>query len=421
MRRRDLVLLLLVLCSWATDAAGQPTPTGNVSLLADFLPNSERTAELRARLFAEEKLEPSPLWRVTVSGFAEGLLARRPLPSAIPGAAVEHATRSDAIVRVQDANVELRGARADLLAGFTRVAWGKLDELQPSDVINPLDVSKFFFEGRSEARLPLALVRGRLFVTEDAVLEGVYVPGFRRGRFDQLEEETSPFNLLASVPLPPDVDDRKPEFGEGQGGARFSATIGRVDWSVAAYRGFEPFGLLRATAAGTVERTYPRYTFIGGDFETVRGEWGVRGEVAAFVEDSFQSSAPAVVSGRSFDAGIGVDRRAGDYRISATVLFHREDYDAPLDGGVSLDTGRSDVTLIASADRSFARERYRVRVFGVYNAAESSGFTRGIASAELRDNVALEASIGWFAGGGRDLVGRFEDRDFLYARLKYYF
>ncbi len=45
---------------------------------------------------------------------------------------------------------------------------------------------------------------------------------------------------------------------------------------------------------------------------------------------------------------------------------------------------------------------------------------RGIFTAKLRDDVAVEASGGWFAGDGRDTIGRFADSDFLYARLKYY-
>ena len=63
---------------------------------------------------------------------------------------------------------------------------------------------------------------------------------------------------------------------------------------------------------------------IGGDFETVRGEWGMRGEVAAFVDDNFQAPALCVLDGTSFDAGVGVDRQAGDYRISGTCPLHRE-------------------------------------------------------------------------------------------------
>ena len=63
----------------------------------------------------------------------------------------------------------------------------------------------------------------------------------------------------------------------------------------------------------------------------------------------------------------------------------------------------------------------RGSAIGVYTPTESSAFIRGIALASLRDNVALEGSVGWFAGDGRDLVGRFADSDFAYVRLKYYF
>jgi hypothetical protein len=419
MRIRIGAALLLIVCCAPRHVLAQGL-SGHVSLLGDYLPNMSDTAELRARVFVEEKLEPSPLLRVTLSGFVEGLLARRPLPSAFnapPSGILD--TRQAAIARVQDANLELRTSRADLLAGFARIAWGKLDELQPTDVINPLDASRFFFEGRSEARLPVALVRGRFFITTDAVLEALYSPAFRRGRFDQLEEETSPFNVVG-VP-PAGVVEHTPGFGEPQGGVRLSATSGRVDWSVSGYRGFEPFGLFRATPQLGLEQVYPRFTMIGGDFETVRGEWGLRGEVAAFLDDSFQSPLPAIVGGRSFDAGVGTDRRAGDYRVSATVLLHTEHYDAPLDPRAPADTRRTDVSLIGAADRSFARERYQVRVFGVYNASESAAFARGIATAALRDDFALEGSAGWFIGDGRDLIGRLGERDFLYLRVKYYF
>ena len=156
---------------------------------------------------------------------------------------------------------------------------------------------------------------------------------------------------------------------------------------------------------------------IGGDFETVRGHWGVRGEVAAFVDDNFEDPALRVIKGQSVDAGFGVDRRAGDYRISGNALLHRESYDAPIAG----EGGRTDVSLIAAADRTFSRERYHLRTFAVYNPNESSGFARAIATANVRDNFAIEGSGGWFIGDGRDIVGRFADSDFLYLRLRYYY
>jgi hypothetical protein len=445
-----LSALLLALPS----TASAQMPSGDVTVMSDFLPNRNDTAELRARLYAEEVLEPTSKLLITISGFADGLVGRRPVAPSF-----EAGSRRDAIFRVQDASVDYTSARFDLLAGYTRVVWGRLDELQPTDVINPLDASRFFFEGRSDARLPVALVRARAHLSENASIEGVYVPFFRRGRFDQLDEETSPFNIetsFAATPpfcladlkvsatgiggagllaghaqavCPPTVllipQRREPShtFRNGQGGGRVNATSGRVDWSLSAYRGLEPFGLgavlvpSRFSAFVPVEIIYPRFTMVGGDFETVRGQWGVRGEVAAFVDDNFQDPSLRVVKGQSVDAGVGVDRRAGDYRISGSALVHRETYDTAIAG----DSGRTDLSLIASADRTFGRERYHLRTFGVYNPNESSGFARAIATAKIRDDLALEGSGGWFIGTGRDTVGRFADSDFVYARLRYYF
>ena len=56
----------------------------------------------------------------------------------------------------------------------------------------------------------------------------------------------------------------------------------------------------------------------------------------------------------------------------------------------------------------------------MYNPSERSAFLRGIGMAKLTDDVAVEASVGWFPGKGADIVGRFSDSDFVYARLKYY-
>lgn len=408
MTRRWIAAALIL---WPLSAAAQ-TPTGYVSVFLDRLPGRDAT-ELRARGFAEDKIDAGPHVLVTASGFVEGLLADR------------GGRTTDTVVEPQDLNVQLRAKRFEMTAGLGRVVWGRLDELQPTDVINPLDLSRFFFEGRGEARLAVPLVRGRVFAGDTVSVEGVYVPVFRRGRFDRLDEPTSPFNiapgaascLAIGCPAPAFVP-REPArtLANAQGGARVNVTSGRVDWSVSTYRGFRPFGIytLRPSADLPLTIEYPRFTMIGGDVETVAGPWAIRGEVAAFTRDAFQApAAPAALTGRSFDAGVGVDRKAGDYRVSGDVLLHRERYDPS--------GGRTDVSLIVSLDRAFARQKYQGRLFGVYNPNGGAGFVRGIATAALRDNVALEGSLGWFAGSGLDTISRFADSDFIYVRLKYFF
>lgn len=392
-----ILRVLLIVGLAAVPVSAQPRLDGYATLMFDHMPTVEPSAtELRARIFGELTLRPSGMVELTVSGYADGLAADR-------GASVY-----DAIVRAHEALLTLTFARADVQAGLGRVVWGRLDELQPGDVVNPLDVSRFFFEGRSEARLPVPLVRARWFFTDAAILEGVYVPFFRRGRYDQLDEPTSPFNLIA-----PSVQIHEPPatFQNAQGGVRFSGTVRRFDYAVSAYRGFRSFGAVAPESNDGVLRLverFPRFTMVSGDFESVRGPWAFRGEADFFREaEDPRAGAIGGVPGTSWDAGVAVDRKTGAYRLSGTIL-------------VSC-ANQTTTNLIIGADRSFAQERYTTRTFGVVNVNDGSAFLRNITTMTMRDNVALEGSIGWFFGESVDTIGRFADRDFLYARLKLYF
>ena len=409
---------------------------GYASLTVDSFPaaaleSGERHAinELRAKIFAERTFEFGDNLRLMAAGIVEGLVADR------------GDTVKDATLQPHELHVEGRWQHADVRIGMTRIAWGRLDEVQPTDVVNPLDLTRFFFEGRSEARRAMPLARVRWLPSDRFNIEGLYVPWFRRARFDELDDETSAFNLSPKttcasggaepcLPLPRIVDEPEDSLAHAQGGARASVTTGRVDWSASVYRGFETLPLYEIAGPPmpgvlpTVIERFPRFTMIGGDFETVRGEWGVRGELAGFVEKSLQvPSQPIVVEGRTIEGGVGVDRSAGQYRLSGDVLvssrWATESVTAtqPLSGEVD----RIDVSVVAALDRSFVRETRRLRAFAVYNPGEASGFVRVIATISLRDNVSIEGSGGVFAGGGADTFSRLASRDFVYARLKVFF
>jgi hypothetical protein len=386
-------------------AASAQGVDGYVSLLADVFPavritnEPTRISELRARAFLERRFEIGGRMRITAAGFVEGLLADRGRGGA---------TRA-AIVRPQELHIDAMWKTADLRIGMTRVVWGRLDEFLPTDVVNPQDLTRFFLEGRTEGRMPVGMIRGRLLPSDRFTLEAIYVPVFRRGRVDEMDEQTSPFNLA-----PQPTVGRAPRPTGAQGGVRASVTTRRVDWSVSAYRGFEPLPLFEVTGATLAER-FPRFTMIGGDFETVRGEWGVRGEIAAFVDRTLQAAAiPVTIAGKALEGGLGIDRKAGAYRISGNVVVTTRWAESAL-------FDRTDVTLVAAVDRTFARETRTVRIFSVYNPGEASAFARVISTFSVRDDVAFEVSGGLFTGGGTDALSRLATRDFAYARLKVFF
>jgi hypothetical protein len=364
--------------------------------------------ELRPRVVAEYRRDLGSRIRLVVAGFAEGLIADR---------GEETLTRGG-IVRAQELTIEARWQHADLRVGLSRVVWGRLDEFLPTDVVNPQDLTRFFFEGRSEGRMPVGMLRTRWFPSDVFSLEAIYVPFFRAGRFDQLEESSAPFNIRPAFATTRSAPART--IDNAQGGVRASVTSGRVDWSLSAYRGFEPLPVYQG-----VEERFPRFTMVGGDFETTRGMWGIRGEVAAFVDRTVQAAnAPVAVKARSLEAGAGLDRKAGVYRVSGNVVFTRRlPLALPASEAffASARIDRTDLTLVGVVDRSFARETRSLRALAVYNPGDDSAFARVIGTMSLRDDVSLEASAGVFAGRGTDVLARFADRDFLYLRLKVFF
>jgi hypothetical protein len=419
--------------------------TGHVSFLADTLPDPDAepgrqpVSEARVRIFAEHRSQLGDHLRIVASGHVDGLVGR--------SGSGDRAQR-DVVARPLDLYAELVWPRAELRAGASRIVWGRLDEFQPTDVVNPIDLSKFLLEGRSEARLSAGVLRGRFFLPASTTVEALVVPAFRPGRFDQLDEPTSPFNLGA---LPRSlVDRREPQLGAAslQGGVRVTSTVGRVDWGATVYRGLRTFPVIEAPDLLPVEpfaspiaaEVFPRFTMLGGDFETVRGAWGVRGEVAFFVDDTLQSIAlRRGVEGASAEGGIGVDRRAGSYRLSGNVLVsHRSaSVDSTTPMGISEPTpseptlseptlseptlSGTDVSLVLAADRSFARETRTLRVFAVTDPGNGTSFVRAIGAVSLREDVWLEGSGGVFTGTSATTLGRLTRQDFLYARLKVYF
>jgi hypothetical protein len=430
---------------------------GHVSVMFDTLPDLEDAAgrqsasELRARIFAERHDEFGSHLRINLACYVDGLIADRAGADLKVGPYRNYSTR-DAIVRPADLYVDVVTPHFDLRAGAARLVWGRLDEFQPTDVVNPLDLSRFLMEGRSEARLPVGLVRGRVFLPRSTTIEAVLLPHFRRGRFDQLDEPSSPFNLADPTGSAPQLSEiprvrHEPDAGAEsvQGGLRVTSTTARVDWSLSAYRGIKAFPIstlmppvgadLSTSAKATVDEkvgpyeireSFPRFTMVGGDFETVHGPWGFRGEVAVFVEDELQSiRAIRGVPGHSVSAGVGLDRKAGDYRIAANALWSRSGVDKDDPEGQAFagdaEVERTDVSLVVAADRSFARETRTVRVFTVYDPADSTTFTRVIAAVSVRDNVWIEGSGGLITGTSLDIIGRLTRRDFAYARLKVFF
>lgn len=413
-------LLALCLLLAVPPAVAQSHLSGHVSTMVDAVPHRARSPELRSRVFAREQIDLGQHVRFDVAGFLEGLVA------------AGDGTTRDAVAEVDEASIQLRFSRLDLRAGFSRAVWGRLDELQPSDVVNPLDLSKFFFESREAARMPVALVRARVPLNESTTVELIAVPRFRAGRFDRLDELTSPFNVSS---LPFAIVTERPSgsvWREVQGGGRLSSSIGRVDWSAGAYRGFRPLpvyslsnavaGLSAPVVGVQITAAYPRFTMISGDFETAFSRWTLRGEAVVSREDAIQARrSPVTAAGRTIQAGIGADRSLRGYRILGEAIWSDAAVEtpSPIDPFTNLPPvfDRQSLASVGIVEKTFARGTRLVRGFGIYDSLNRNGIARAVAAMSLREGLWIEGTAAWLSGQRRGFFGNFIDDDFVSLRL----
>lgn len=440
-RWRHAALALACATVVAATATAQPTISsrGSVSAIVDALPNVDAT-ELRIRVEDTIDVEVAERWAIKLGSWADGFVGVRRGEDA-----------SALVYQPGEIYARYRATRFDVTAGFQRVVWGTLDEIQPTDLVNPLDVSRFLMDGRSEARLPVFALRGRVFLPHDTTVDAVYVPFFRRGRYDLVDEETSPFNLQAdacplaqcvttiagpggpvTLRLPLEQRDPARTLRSGSVGARVSRTVAGVDVGASVYRGWQAFplvgvepGLASATPPTSapmlprVVASWSRLTMVGADLETARGAFTWRAEGAWLVDTRVQSSPGGTTSdGRSLQVGAGVDWTSGPWRTFGNVIVRRA---WAVGDGAAAVPASGGVQLVGGAERAFARDTRRLRAFLVVDPSEGTAFARTLGSWNLRDNLWLEASAGWFSGEGTDFLGQFTDRDFVSARIRFYF
>lgn len=379
---------------------------GHVEARGVFYPTL-KLSEARTRLLARYDTTIDKRWFVVASACADGVTGSD-----------DRGTQG--IVRPLENYLERRGARFEIRLGMSNVAWGVLDELSPQDVVNPIDVSRFVLEGRSEARLPVPLARVRVFLPASLTLEGLLVPYARRGAFDQLDETRSPFAPEGLGGLP--RSDSRLTADAVEGGLRLRGTGSGIDWGVSMYRDIVDFDRYELSATGPVARRPARWMG-GGDIETARGDWVFRGDAAVFIDDPLQAFVenplqgeriPAIVPKVSFQGGIGADRRVGETTFFINALYSHLPEDPRIDA-------EDEMSLIGGLTRDFSQGTRTLKLFSLWNASSGSGFSRAIWDEELVENLRLEVSGGLFLGQGGQVFRLVEDADFVTARIRFYF
>lgn len=220
-------------------------------------------------------------------------------------------------VDIDEAYVDLYSSHADFRIGIQKFAWGRLDEINPTDNLNPEDFRQGIVADELDRKIGVPAIKANTY-SDIVNVELAWIPWFVPYRLPTPEERWFPGVLeppssidtgtaAGAIPVTARYEDVDiPEFGldNSEAGIRVSKYIGGWDLSASYFRGYDPMPLTGAVSDLTVELEDPlslsydlaldltyepalhRIQVFGFDFTTTVSSFTIRGEFAYF-KDKF--------------------------------------------------------------------------------------------------------------------------------------
>ncbi len=216
-------------------------------------------------------------------------------------------------VDIDEAYVDLYGGSVDVRMGIQKFAWGRLDEINPTDMLNTEDLTGGPVIDEIDRKIGVPSVKVNLY-SDLANVELGWVPRYVPYRLPTAEERWFPRVLVPPQTIDPGMyvgdipvqatyrDMELPPFtlGNSEGGVRISRHIAGWDVSVCWFTGYDIMPLTRVPVDLDVELANPlaldydvtaRVTLVpeihrmqvyGADFTTTVSSFTLRGEYAYF-------------------------------------------------------------------------------------------------------------------------------------------
>jgi hypothetical protein len=247
---------------------------------------------------------------------------------------------------VNEAYVDVRGGRADLRAGVQRLAWGKLDGIPPTDVVNPRDFHDPLVQDVEERKIGVPALLGTYYLPAlpRLALDGlraslVCVPFAVPSRLPLIEERWFPGTTIVGSQLSLSRSEARQLFGQDVGrqviplsfrtrnhrpplrldaggiGLRFGGTWRDTDFDLYHYSGAEagpdldlrsylvsqpryvgPHNPLGLSSINHFRQAHDVMHMVGADAATALGGATVRAEAAYFRDRPFLRLASRLIT-----------------------------------------------------------------------------------------------------------------------------
>jgi len=321
----------------------------------------------------------------------------------------------------------------DFRLGQQVISWGKADELNPTDVLNPQDLTNLTEDkyirkiGLFEAKVDVKLW--------NFLLTGIWKPVFQYMQIPPYGSRWSFFSIPGVTTLPPPTYPNV-NLSNTEWAFKLSRTIGPVDFSLSYFDGWDniytpTIAMDTSTHSPVVtELSTHRTKMFGADFATSLWSVGLWGEGAYFLTEDYEGTL-SNIKNPYFEFVIGADYEF-KYKFKLNVQYYQEiitmigddaerdkEEAIPSKLGIGLPLQQA---LTLRFEKKFGREdQYKAELFGIYDLKYKGIYLVPKFSYSPEDAFNIEAGYVIFDGVSPSFWARFQHNDEIYLKCTYSF
>ena len=328
----------------------------------------------------------------------------------------------------------------NFLAGIQTINWGKADEMRPTDIISPQDMTLFMLEGKNDRKLGRFALRSLFTFSEAFRVDVIWLPVQRA-----TEMSVDSHSLFTPAAMTMMRDNGKtinplkmPEqkLSHSDLALKGYFQLFGIDLSFSFYNGYDAMPYAEVTT--DVTPILSRVTMWGFDFEKAVGSIVIRGEAAYFSkgqlfgvdQDQYptlyaREGSDGTVEKEYFEGTLGFDKN--DFLVQKMYLNlqYNMNFIRDFEGGLTnrFGTKQEETNHLALWDIYYEWDNltYRLEFAGSYSFTHGDYLLKPSFHVKLGLETKMILGAYLFGGEGQTDMGQFKEKSFSYLQLEHLF
>jgi len=340
-------------------------------------------------------------------------------------------SETDLITNLQEAYIDYYSDWLTIRAGRQIMTWGKADELNPTDILNPQDMSNIL-EDKIIRKKGLFALKSNI-VIKDYEIEAIWKPEFQS--FDLPQNSRWSFFSMPYYPTSPPKEIRPGNgFDDTEWGVALSKTYSMFDFTLNWFDGWDniPTSIYVVNRSQiTLHQKYHRTKMIGGSFAGSINSIGFWGEGAYFITKDSEGIDPdiknpyvqlVIGSDYTFFGGAKVNvQYIQEFvtKIDSDNEQKAEDKIFSKLGGIGLPIHQA-VSIRVEVPFGFAASN-SIELFSIYDMEEPGAMVGPKFKMAVDDNLKIETGLVLYDGDYGSVFGKLDQNNNIYLKCIYSF